>query len=49
MKYCEINLKFEGVNEGYMINISIVCGFINMYILVVYYVFVDFVCICIIC
>lgn len=49
MKYCEINLKFEGINEGYMINISIVCGFIYMYILVVYYKFVDFVCICIKC
>lgn len=49
MKYCEINLKFEGVNEGYLININIVCGFIYMYILVGYYVFVDFVCICIKC
>lgn len=33
MKYCEINLKFEGFNEGYMINIGIVCG----YICIIYY------------
>lgn len=42
MKYCEINLKFNGFNEGYMINIGIVCGYICK--LDVDYKFVDFIC-----